>query len=484
MENLDITTHKMKRKAPGNDQIYIDQFKYLGHRGKNLMLEIANKIWEKGQIPDKWKEAIMVPILKKDKPAKDPTSYRPISLLPVGIKIIESMVLQKLNPYLEERKLIPLSQTGFRKGHSTMINLKRMYSHAYTRSTRATHPESTVMVFFDAKKAFDSVWHTGLLHKSMSDGLPGRIIRFLRTWLSNRQLKVRVGQTYSKTVPLDSGVPQGSVLAPLVWNYYTGDIPTTTSSHSSTAVYADDTSTATSHRIMDRALQIAQEEIWQLNDWTLKCRIKFEPKKTHILAIHRNPAIRRNMKDNIIYLDRLQQQPLQWTEHAKLLGITFSENGTFHKHLNEVIKKSMARIKQLYKFAGTVKSHTLYKVYRTAIEPIALYGTEVLYENLTCSTLKKLIAMELAAIKITHQLPKRTPIIDCLNHIYKGGIVDRIDSRRTSFIIKNADSPLIRHGETSVYSSGRRIRTKRLHKDRHAQSWMENYTNLIFSSLT
>ena len=144
-----------------------------------------------------------------------------------------------------------------------------------------------------------------------------------------------------------------------------------------------------------------------------------------------------------------------------------SENGTFHKHINEAIKKSTARIKQLYKFAGTLKSHTLYKVYRSAIEPIVLYGTEVLYENLTCSTLKKLITMELAAIKITHQLQKRTPTIDCLNHIHKGGIVDRIDSRRASFILKNADSPLIRQGETSVYSSGRRIRTKRLHKDRH-----------------
>ena len=142
----------MKRKAPGNDQIYIDQFKYLGHRGKDLMLEIANKICEKGQIPDKWKEATMIPVLRKDKPAKDPSSYCPISLLPVGIKIVESMVLQKLNPYVEERKLIPLSQTGFRKGHSIMINLKRMYTHAYTRSTRAAHPESTVMVFFDAKK--------------------------------------------------------------------------------------------------------------------------------------------------------------------------------------------------------------------------------------------------------------------------------------------------------------------------------------------
>ena len=66
IENLDTTTHKMKRKAPGNDQIYIDQFKYLGHRGKDLMLEIANKIWEKGQ---SLKEITMIPILKKDKPA-------------------------------------------------------------------------------------------------------------------------------------------------------------------------------------------------------------------------------------------------------------------------------------------------------------------------------------------------------------------------------------------------------------------------------
>ena len=143
------------------------------------------------QIPKKWKEATLVPILKKDKPAKDPTSYRPISLLPVGMKIVESLVLQKLNPYLKERKLIPWAQTSFRKGHSTMINLKWMYTHAYTRSTRTAHPESTVLVFFDSKKAFNSIWHSGLLHKAMMDGLPGRIIRFLKAWLSNRKRKSR-----------------------------------------------------------------------------------------------------------------------------------------------------------------------------------------------------------------------------------------------------------------------------------------------------
>ena len=123
--------------------------------------------------------------------------------------------------------------------------------------------------------------------------------------------------------------------------------------------------------------------------------------------------------------------------------------------------------------AGTVKGDTLYKVYRAAIEPIVLYGTEVIYEKLTCATLKKLIALEIAAIKIAYKLEKRTPTIDCLTYIHKGGIVDRIDSRRTSFLSKNADSPLIRQGETSVYSSGRRIRIRRQHKDRntHSAGW-------------
>ena len=94
--------------------------------------------------------------------------------------------------------------------------------------------------------------------------------------------------------------------------------------------------------------------------------------------MHTNPAKRKDMKENIIYLDRLKQQALQWAEQAKLLGVTFSENGTFHKHLNKATKKCFARIKQLYKFAGSVKSHTLYNIYRTAIESIVLYETEVL----------------------------------------------------------------------------------------------------------
>ena len=137
----------------------------------------------------------------------------------------------------------------------------------------------------------------------MTDVLPVWIIRFLRSWLSNRQLRdVWAGLQQISSSWLCCATRIGT-------GYHTGDIPTTISAHSSTAVYADDASTATLHWLMDKAHQLAQEEIWQLNDRFLS-RIIFEPKKTHILAIHRNPAKRREMKEHTIYWDRLQQQPL------------------------------------------------------------------------------------------------------------------------------------------------------------------------------
>ena len=113
LSQLNTVINKMKRKAPGNDGLVIDHFKDLGMGGKLKLLEISNEIFSTGNFPDKFKQAIVVPILKKEKPARNPSSYRPISLLPVAGKIVESLVLKyKLNPYLEKRGLIPVVQTG------------------------------------------------------------------------------------------------------------------------------------------------------------------------------------------------------------------------------------------------------------------------------------------------------------------------------------------------------------------------------------
>ena len=136
--------------------------------GKHKLVDIANEIYASGNFPATWKQAI----LKKNKAAKDPASYRPVSLLPVGGKIVEALILFRFSAYIDERQLIPCVQIGFRSGQGTDINLKHMYNRAYARSTRSIHPAPTVIIFFDAKKAVESVWATGMLHKAMKDGLP------------------------------------------------------------------------------------------------------------------------------------------------------------------------------------------------------------------------------------------------------------------------------------------------------------------------
>ena len=100
--------------------------------------------------------------------------------------------------------------------------------------------------------------------------------------------------------------------------------------------------------------------------------LNLNPKKNNVLAVHARPAVRKDIKKSPIYLDRNKQEQFNYTNHAKLIGITFSETGTFRKHINEVLKIAHGRLKQIYRFAGHIKGDTLYKVYITTIKPIVM----------------------------------------------------------------------------------------------------------------
>ena len=134
----------------------------------------------------------------------------------------------------------------------------------------------------------------------MKDSLLAVFVKFLWTWLADRTLQVRIGQTLRKPINLGSVVPQGSVFAPTIWNYYTGDIPPSASTHSDTAVYADDSALAVTHPKRDTLQKLTQTEISQLENWAICKRIKFEQKQR--LAIHRNPVFRRIVKDLPLFL--------------------------------------------------------------------------------------------------------------------------------------------------------------------------------------
>ena len=193
-----------------------------------------------------------------------------------------------------------------------------------------------------------------------------------------------------------------------------GDCPTNLKPQCSTSLYADDTSIWATNTQVNAAVTDLQQEIWALTDWTATKRIKFEPKKTYLLGCHRDLTKRKDIKEHTIYLNRDNTEPLQWVPHAKLLGLTFSETGTFHHHFKISIGKCMARIRNLWRFAGYVPGPNLMQVYRTAIEPILLYGTEVIYETLSPIVLKKLLAVEYAAIRVAYKLDRNATIAECL----------------------------------------------------------------------
>ena len=460
---------KMKRKAPGHDGLFIDTYKHLGSKGFKCLHDIYNEIYSTGNMPITWKHAILAPLLKKGKNGQKPESYRPISLLPVGGKILEGVLLPRFNKYLEGRGLIPCHQTGFRKGMGTVINLKRLFNHVYLQSSRSPLSRPTAVVLFDAKKAFDSVWHKGLLHKCLVDHLPKAMIIFLESWLNKRTLQVRVGDLLSNIVHLQSGVPQGALLSPLLWNYWTGDCPTTDSPSSDSSLYADDCAAWTTQTNASKTIGELQREVWRLNDWTRKKRIKFEKTKTNLLACHPSPRKRRDLKAHTIFLDRECKENLTWVPHAVFLGVTFSENCTFQRHWDVQLRKCHARLSTIIRFKGKVKPNILYRVYKVAIEPIVTYASEVLYDSLSDIDLKRLLALEFRAIRIAYNLQPRAPIVDCLQYL-KESIVGRIDRRREKFLNNNYTRDIIQHTEFLKYSEGRRIAVRENFKNRNAPS--------------
>ncbi|GBP19826.1 Probable RNA-directed DNA polymerase from transposon X-element [Eumeta japonica] len=193
-------------------------------------------------IPPQWKVAQIIMLLKPGKQPEDPKSYRPISLLPIPSKIYESLLLLRILPLVEQHKIIPDHQFGFRRKHATVDQIHRLINEI---DKSFESKEYCASVFLDISQAFDRVWHEGLLFKIKSS-LPNYICQILESFIQNRRFVVQHGEALSRLCDINAGVPQGSVLGPLLYLIYTSDLPT--SDCITTGTFADDTAILASHQ--------------------------------------------------------------------------------------------------------------------------------------------------------------------------------------------------------------------------------------------
>ena len=203
MPELNFALHHASNTQPGPDKVQYNMLKHLPEVAQQHLLDIFNKMWIETFIPQKWKEATIIPIPKPNKDHSDPTNYRPIALTSCVCKVLEKMINNRLQQYLENNKLLTKVQCGFRKSRSIVDHLIRL--DTYIRRGMA-EDKCTVAVMFDLEKAYDKAWRYGIVRDLQQLVLRGRLPMFIQEFLKDRTFKVTVNWTESGSRHQEEGV--------------------------------------------------------------------------------------------------------------------------------------------------------------------------------------------------------------------------------------------------------------------------------------
>ena len=354
-----------------------------------IVTSLINKSISEGTFPALWKRAIVTPIPKKKCDAL--TDYRPISVLPVVSKILERVIHNQLTIHLLVNELLSDSQSGFRAGHSTQDVLLHV-----TEKWRQDIDEGRYVGagFLDLKKAFDCVNHKILLEKALYYGIRGIEMKWLTSYLSERSQQVCLNGNLSESGDVTIGVPQGSILGPLLFVLYTNDMPRAIL-HSCINMYADDTEIHYANKELSLVEKRLQEDLYALESWMSSNRLKFNVKKSCIMLV----GTRQKLKDKSIsvFLSGLQ---LEQVMHIKYLGLIIDSHLKWDEHINYVLKRvrnkldSIGRLKPLPPRLLTF----LYLVY---VLPIFDY-CDIVWSP---STINKAMQLERLHHKVTRNLP-------------------------------------------------------------------------------
>lgn len=353
------------RKAPGPDEVTNLMIKNLTDQKIIELTRIFNRCLHLSYFPLSWKSANVILIHKPGKSRRDVTSYRPISLLSNLGKILETILLQKLHTLIDSKNLLPPEQFGFRSKHSTVHQTTRLVEHI---TSSFNSRQRTGAVFLDVSKAFDKVWHNGLLIKLFQQDLPLPMIQMTNSFLTNRTFRVKINSDLSTPRLATAGVPQGSPLSPALFNLYTADIPK--NPHTQTYLYADDTAITCSHKNPRVIIGRLQKHLQDLLVWSSYWKIQLNPAKTKAIMFDpKNSRIPPEILMNNI--------PLPWNKSVKYLGLLYDKRLVWKDHFKATIQKCRAARAKLYPLLNVnskLNLRTKLLIYNQILKPAITYG--------------------------------------------------------------------------------------------------------------
>lgn len=413
-------------KAPGEDGIQNIILKNLPRKVLVYLTYVYNGCIKARYFPTCWKTAIVLAFPKHGKDPTQPENYRPISLLNTMSKVLEKIILNKIKMEINPEHLTQNEQFGFKDEHSTEQQLVRITEKIATAFNKR---KSVGMVLLDIQKAFDCVWHKGLLYKLIMLQTPDYITAILKSYLENRKFKVKLNDEYSELKTCSAGVPQGSLLGPILFNIYVRDLPQT--KNTDLALFADDTAICATSTLPEAIVRKLQTAINQLKKYYNKWKIKINSEKCEAILFTQR---KRKPKKYVQY----NKTKIPWKQDVKYLGIILDNKLTWKEHINKNVKNAkigMAKLMTLIHPESTLQQEYKLLLYNQVIRPALTYGSTV-WGNAAQTHIKKLQIIQNKFLRLILLKRRRTKITELHEYIKQPTIQEFIKKKAMQFYQK------------------------------------------------
>ena len=349
-----------------------------------------------GTVPVEWKRADVVPIYKSGK-KEEPLNYRPVSLTSVVCKMCERVFKRQWTEFLERRELISNKQFGFRKGRSCVTNLLSFYSRVVDK---VQERDGWVdCIYLDLKKAFDKVPHRRLLWKvEHKGGLTGQTLKWMESYLRGREMRTMVKDAKSEWREVTSGVPQGSVLAPILFLVYINDMPEGVKSYMN--LFADDAKLLR-HIKDEEDCKILQEDLNKIWRWSRKWQMEFNVDKSQVMEMGgggRRPVWTYTVEGGM---------ELRKVQREKDLGVIIQSNIQSDSHIDRIFGETYNVIKNVGLAFHYMDKEMMKKLLVTVIRPRLEYA-QVVWSPYKKKHIKKLERLQRMATKMVPEIRELT----------------------------------------------------------------------------
>lgn len=376
-----------------------------------VLTHLVNTSFEQSCVPNSLKVAIVRPIYKSGAKG-DILNYRPISILPTIDKILEKAMASRLQDYLEKYSIINKNQFGFMKNRN--VN-KLLLEFSNTVNSSLNKNYHVLVIYIDFKKAFDTLCHIRIIQMLEKIGLRSQILEWFKSYLSDRAFKVKICNTFSQPTQISYGVPQGSILGPLLFIIYVNDMLSVLK-HSTGYQYADDTAIIVTHRELQTAVQTMQSEFNEVVRWCHDNGLIINANKTKLMHIrpphiprthieikfHNFECLHQNVNHSCLHQSDNCKDYIENVDVYRYLGIEVDCNFKWDAHIKQLCNRLRKSTYALYHLSYHTSYPVLKQVYFSLVESILHYGI-VAWGNTSPYMISELQRSQNRIFKILHR---------------------------------------------------------------------------------